>query len=464
MKFINRTNEIGFIQKEFTASKSSFVIIYGKRRIGKTELIKESGKNKKLLYFLGRQVNNKDNLEQISRTCSVFFKESLLIGQPFLNWDQFFSYLVLHLTENTLIVFDEYPYFVSAQPGLSTIFQKWWDESLKKIPFCKLIVCGSSFGMMIEETLSEKAPLYGRRTGQIHVKPLEFYNSWKFFPNLSFSQFLEFYSVTGGNPEYLTRFSSYKTVSEAIKQEVFSTHSPLYEEIDFLLKEELREPKNYYSILKSLALKRNKISDLIEQTGIEKSSLHTYLYYLENLGLIEKEVAVTETRPEKSRKGIYRIKDQFVNFWFQFVLPYRREIEIGELDFLMKKIKEQLPKIIQENYQRTAPEIIEHYSNIIGHIERIGRYWNNELEIDNIGFNESTKEIFFIESKWSDKQVGMNVLKELISKAQLVEWSKDKRKEKYILLSKSGFTQELIKESKSNNNVILINEDRLIQL
>lgn len=461
MKFINRIKELSFIDKEYNAKKSSFIVIYGKRRVGKTELIKESGKNKEFLYFLGRQVNNKDNLEQISQICSVFFKEPILIGQPFLNWDQFFSYLASHLNKNTQIVFDEYPYFVSAQTGLSTIFQKWWDESLKKTPYCKLIVCGSSFGMMIEETLSEKAPLYGRRTGQVHVKPFNFYDSWKFFPNLSFSQFLEFYSVTGGNPEYLNRFSSYKTVGEAVLQEVFSTHSPLYEEIDFLLKEKLREPKNYYSILKSLALRRNKISDLIEQTGIEKSSLHTYLYYLENLGLIEKEVSITEPHPEKSRKGIYRIKDQFVNFWFQFVLPYRREIEIGELDFLIKKMNEQLPNIIQENYQRIAFEIITKYSNI-GQINEIGRYWDNKNEIDNIGFNESTKEIFFIESKWSIRLIGMNILDELIAKAKTIDWNRDSRKEKYVLLSKSGFTQDLIKTSKNNNNVVLIHEDKLV--
>jgi len=315
---------------------------------------------------------------------------------------------------------------------------------------------------MIEETLSEKAPLYGRKTGQIHVKPLNYYNSWKFFPNLPFSKFLEFYSVSGGNPEYLTRFSPHKTVEEAVEQEVFTTHSPLYEEIDFLLKEELREPKNYYSILKSLALNRNKISDLIEQTGIEKSSLHTYLYYLENLGLIEKEISITEKYPEKSRKGIYRIKDQFVRFWFQFVLPFKREIEIGELDFLMKKTKEGLPKIIQENYQRSVPEIIARNESTIGHIERIGRYWDNEIEIDDIGFNENSKEIYFIECKWSKKLLGNNILKELISKSQRVDWNKENRKEKYILLSKSGFTQELIKKSKKDKNIYLIREDRLI--
>lgn len=462
MKFINRSNELAFIQKEFTSTKSSFIIIYGKRRIGKTELIKESAKNKKLLYFLGRQVNNKDNLDQISQTCSIFFHEPMLMGQPFLNWDQFFSYVTLHLHENTLIVFDEYPYFVSAQPGLSTILQKWWDETLKKIPYCKLIACGSSFGMMIEETLSEKAPLYGRRTGQIHVKPLNYYNSRKFFPNKSFSQFLEFHSVTGGNPEYLSRFASYKTVREAIEQEVFNAHSPLYEEIDFLLKEELREPKNYYSILKSLALKRNKISDLIEQTGIEKSSLHTYLYYLENLGLIEKEIPVTERLPEKSRKGIYRIKDQFVHFWFQFVLPYRGEIELGELTFIMKKMNDQLPKIIQENYQRIAPEIITKYSHIIGNIERIGRYWNNEMEIDNIGLNENSREIYFVECKWSNKLIGVNILEDLAAKAQTIDWNKENRKDKFILLSKSGFTQELILLSRKAENIFLIHKDILI--
>jgi hypothetical protein len=250
-------------------------------------------------------------------------------------------------------------------------------------------------------------------------------------------------------------------VGDAIKQEVFNTYSPLYEEIDFLLKEELREPKNYYSILKSLALKRNKISDLIEQTGIEKTSLHTYLYYLENLGLIEKEIPITELHPEKSRKGIYRIKDQFVNFWFQFVLPFRREIELGKLDFLMKKVKDQLPTMIQENYQRIAPEIITKYSDI-GQIERIGRYWNKGVEIDNIGFNDLTKDMFFVESKWSDKLIGINILNELISKAQSIDWNGDNVKKKFILLSKSSFTQGLINEAKNNKNLILICQDKIV--
>lgn len=462
MKFINRISELFFIDREFRISQPSFIVVYGKRRIGKTELIKESAKNKKLLYFLGRQVNDKDNLDQISQTCASFFNESLLIEQPFTNWDQFFMYLTGHLKENTLIVFDEYPYFVSAKQGLSSIFQKWWDESLKKIPFCKLIICGSSFGMMIDETLSDKSPLYGRRTGQIHVKPMSFYDSWKFFPLMSFHQFLEFYSITGGNPEYLTRFSEYNSVHDALKHEVFNTRSPLYDEIDFLLKEELREPKNYYSILKSLALKRNKISDLIEQTGIEKSSIHTYLYYLENLGLIEKEIPITEKYPEKSRKGLYKIKDQFIQFWFQFVLPYKREIEIDEIDFLMNRVNEFFPKIIQENYQRATPEIILKHTKILGFIERVGRYWDNETEIDNIGFNEHDKTIYFIECKWSNKLIGTNIFNDLKLKSKRIDWNIGKRIEKFILLSKSGFTNDLIKISKKDRNIILINRDNII--
>jgi AAA+ ATPase superfamily predicted ATPase len=462
MKFINRVKELSFLGNEFSAPRASLVVIYGKRRIGKTELIKESAKNKKFLYFLGRQVNDKDNLGQVSQVCASFFNEPLLIGQPFQNWDQFFLYLSTHLKENTLIVFDEYPYFVSAKPGLSSIFQKWWDESLKAIPFIKLIICGSSFGMMIEETLSEKSPLYGRRTGQIHVKPMSFYNSWKFFPKSSFSKFLEFYSVTGGNPDYLTRFSRYQSVQEAIRKEVFSTHSPLYDEVDFLIKEELREPKNYYSILKSLALNRNKISDLIEQTGIEKSSLHTYLYYLENLGLIEKEIPITEKHPEKSRKGLYKIKDQFVRFWFQFVLPYRKEIEMDEISFIEDKVKEYFPRTIQDNYQRIAPEIIAKYTKIIGNMDRVGRYWDNQDEIDNVGMNEKEKTIFFVECKWSNKLVGIKILEDLKTKGKKIDWNLGNRKEVYILLSKSGFTNDLISLSKKEKNIHLILKDKLV--
>ncbi|MBU1088994.1 ATP-binding protein, partial [Patescibacteria group bacterium] len=412
--------------------------------------------------FLGRQVGNKDNLQQLSETCATKFKQPLLENQPFKSWDDFFNFLIRNTKKKTIIAFDEYPYFVSSQPGLSSIFQQYWDEKLKRNKNIKLILCGSSFGMMINETLSEKAPLFGRRTGQIHLKPLNFYQSKKFFPKLKFPNFLSFFSITGGNPEYLNKLSKYTQLQKAIEKEILNKNSPLYEEIDFLLKEELREPKNYYSILKSLAFKRNKISDIIEQTGLKKTIIHKYLFVLENLGLIEKEIPITEKQPQKSRKGIYRIKDQFVNFWFNFVLPYRQEIELGNINLIKSKLKIYFPAITQENYQRIAPEIINQYSKKIGNFEKIGRFWHNETEIDNIGTNSLKNEIAFIESKWSNKKVGINTLKQLREKIKNLDLNKNYKKEKYILLSKSGFTQKLLDLTKQKNNIFLIKQDKLI--
>ncbi|MBU4396798.1 ATP-binding protein, partial [Patescibacteria group bacterium] len=142
MKFINRTQETSFLKSEFSNNNASLIIIYGKRRVGKTELIKHFCKNKNYIYFLGRQVGNKDNLQQLSETCATKFKQPLLENQPFKSWDDFFNFLIRNTKKKTIIAFDEYPYFVSSQPGLSSIFQQYWDEKLKRNKNIKLILCG----------------------------------------------------------------------------------------------------------------------------------------------------------------------------------------------------------------------------------------------------------------------------------------------------------------------------------
>ena len=462
MKFVNRFSEIKYLHKEWQGKKSALIVIYGRRRIGKTELIKEFIKDKEYLYFLGRKVSEKDNLQFLTLALSQKYKDSFLEKQPFFSWDSFFEYLLNKVRKKTVIVFDEFPYFVSATKGLSSIFQYWWDNKLKDNPHLFLILCGSSISMMLEEVLLYKAPLYGRRTGQILLAPMSFFDSWKFFPKKHFASFLNFFSVTGGVPEYLKRFTKYQKLSSAFKNEVFLKQSPLYEEVDFILKEELREPKNYFSILKSLALKRNKISEIITETGLPKSAIHNYLFNLENLNLVTKEVPPTEKNPLKSRKGRYWLTDNFFRFWFNFVLPLKETVEIEDSPNITSRLKKYFPALVEQTYEKVAQEILLSKKQVIGQFSKIGRYWDKEIEIDLLAVNEEKNKILFGEVKWSKKKVGVNIFKSLLEKSRKINWGKKgEREEVFVLFSKSGFSRG-IKERAKKEKVFLFQGEKLL--
>lgn len=461
MKFVNRESELAYLNKSWQEKKPNLVVIYGRRRIGKTELIKEFFQRKKHLYFLGRKVSEKDNLKFISSALAQKYRDSFLALQPLTSWDAFFEYLIGKIRQKTVVVFDEFPYFISATPGLASIFQYWWDKKLKDNPYFFLILCGSSISMMLEEVLLYKAPLYGRRTGQILLKPMSFFDSWKFFPKKSFSDFLEVFTVTGGVPEYLQRFSQYPCLDEALKNEVFLKQAFLYEEVDFLLKEELREPKNYFSILKSLALKRNRISEIIGETGLPKTAIHNYLFNLENLDLIEKEVPPTEKHPLKSRKGRYWLKDNFFRFWFNFVLPLKESVEVEDFQNIDLRLKKYFPSLVEETYERVAQEILLTYSEKIGGFSRIGRYWDKESEIDIVTVNKDKERILFVEVKWSKKKLGVNIFKDLVKKAKNVNWGQENRENVFALFSKSGFTEKMQELSK-REKVYLFQQEKIV--
>jgi AAA+ ATPase superfamily predicted ATPase len=211
--------------------------------------------------------------------------------------------------------------------------------------------------MMERTALHYKAPLYGRRTGQLLVQPFKFKELRKLFPKASFEERLTIYSMVGGTPLYLNKFREGVPV-EVMKSEILKKGEPLYEEVEFLLREELNEPRNYFVILEAISLGKHKLSELINETGLDKGTVSRYIAILEDLGITKKEIPVTEKIPEKSLKGIYRIEDNFFNFWFRFVFRNRSLLEENKIDEVASKIKAALPELLARNYERIAPEIL----------------------------------------------------------------------------------------------------------
>jgi hypothetical protein len=320
-----------------------------------------------------------------------------------------------------------------------------------------MILSGSSIGMMETETLAYKAPLYGRRSGQILVKPLSFIQASKFFPSLNFEDFMKIHTIVGGTPAYLLQFEDKLSVKENLKKHIFSPTDYLYNEVEFILREELREPRTYLSILRAIAYGKHKFGEIVNDTGLQKNVIMKYLHILEDLHLITKEVPVTEKNPQLSKKGLYRLTDQYFIFWFNYVFPYKSELEMGNTGVVFQKFEQSFDKLIANNYECVAIEILREKSSRLFPFLKIGRWWNKNEEIDIVATNDEDNKILFGEVKWSDKQVGTNIYEDLKRKAQFVEWGKSGRKEYYALVSKSGFTKDMLKLAEQEH-IFLVNK------
>lgn len=460
MKFIDRERELNNLKAWWASKDAQLIVIYGRRRIGKTELIKRFIKDKPHIYFIAQQISEAENLKTLGKIVGEYFDDMILKEKGFDNWSTFFEYLKKHVKERLIIAIDEFPYLAESNKGISSVFQAGWDEHLKELPIF-LILCGSSMAMMEREVLSFKAPLYGRRTGQLRLKPFSFFEASEFFSGLSFEDRLLYYSVLGGNPSYLSRVNPKKSWEENIVSLILSPASPLYSEVEFLLHEELREPRNYFSILKAIALNKTRISEIVNETGFDKSILHKYLFVLEDLQLIQKEYPVTEKNPLKSKKGLYRLQDQYFKFWFRYVLPNKSRLEEGREDLVLEIIRNDITSLVAENYEQVAREILSRDQTKIFSFDRLGRWWDRNEEIDLVALNEKEKKILLGEVKWSNKPVGLNILEELKRKSSQIDWERSKRKEYYCLFSKSGFTETIIKQAREER-ILLFHKDRIV--
>ncbi len=459
MTFINRHTELRALNEKWGDKKPHLFILYGKRRVGKTELIKQFIKDKPSLYFLADKRPESELLKELGRIAGDFFQDNFLKARGFGGWLDVFQYLK---DKNKKLIFavDEYPYLLDAGNATGTLFQNGWDAYLKNSPVF-LILSGSSISMMESEALAYTSPLYGRRTGQILLQPLPFMESSKFFPGKSFDEQLQFFTVTGGMPAYLLEINPAATLKENIKEKIFNRTAFLHNEIEFLTKEEFREPKNYLSILKAIAMGKRKFSEIINETGMGKNVLTRYINTLEHLSLIEKETPVTEKNPEKSRKGLYRIADNFIRFWFQFVFPFKSDLEIGRFQEALRKVDENFKYQESLTYESVCSERLGELSGVLFPFERIGKWWEREQEIDVVGLNQGTGDIVFGEAKWSEKQVGTDVFHALKKKADQVLWQPQKRKEHFILFSKSGYTKDMRALAKKEG-VLLVHKDKLL--
>ena len=419
MEFIDRKREIAFLQAAFKSKRSEFIVIYGKRRVGKTELVKQFFKDIPHIYFLADKTSEKEQLRGLSEKAGLLFGDEFLLSRGFGNWYEFFRYL--KDKGRIVVAIDEFPFLIEANSAVPSIFQKGWDEDLQDTPIF-LILLGSSIGMMETEVLGYRSPLFGRRTGQLLIEPISFWEAKRFCPTWSNEDFMYVYATLGGTPAYLL-----------------------------------------FAILRALSMGKTRSGEIINETGFEKNIVGKYLSVLNELKIIRREVPITETSFEKSKKGIYIIDDNFFRFWFSFVFPNRSFIEEGSTKYVIEnKIRARIDIFTSLAFEEVCRSFVKRGLLKGLQFNKTGRWWAKDAEIDVVAVNEDENTILFCEAKWSNKMMGVDILSDLKKKATMVAWGGKNRKEYYALFSRRGFTPEVKRLAEREGTFLMAVNDMIL--
>lgn len=466
--FINRKKETKWLEERYKEAgrEGQLLIIYGKRRVGKTELVKHFAQNKPFVYYTVEKGNAQDQLKAATKAFGEGFENQALANATLPHWRDLFALIENELKtkkEPVVVVVDEFPYLAQSDDGISSYFQAGWDTRLKdkKVVF---VLMGSSISMMYKHALVYSAPLYGRRTGQWLLEPFSYSDTKNFYPNSSFTNSFSLYAISGGIPAYARVFDGSITLQKNLEKYVFPEGSFLAVEPELLLSEEFDDPRSYLSILQAIGLGRTKFSEIAQAASVPVTALPKYIRTLINLRLVKKEASVTESIPEKSKRGFYSLSDAFLRFYFGFVFPNSSLIKSGNYEAVFDKYGEVLTNLVAKTYEDTSSEFIQNamLQEKLPHFEKLGRWWDGSNEIDLVGLNKRENTILFVETKWNNKPIGTEVLNALKNKSKEVAWGRPGRKEYFGLVAKGGFTNELIKLAKQEN-VLLIQEDKILK-
>jgi uncharacterized protein len=453
--FINRKAELEQLRQLYHSDHAELFVLYGRRRVGKTELLRAFCNEKPHIFFIATLSTDKEQLSTFSQQIYGFSHTDVPAGFTFPSWEAAFQALSeLPMLPRPIIIMDEFTYLVSGNRAIPSILQKVWDGKLKNTNLM-LVLSGSYIGMMETEVLGYQAPLYGRRTASTLLRPLDLSSSSLFFPRYSSEEQFMAWAILGGMPYYLCTFSDREDILANIRRHILDAQTgALFNEPRLLLMEELREPRNYFSILRAIAQGRTRLNEIAQASGVnEVTSVARYLDILQQMHLITRHVPATETHPEKSKKGIYQIDDHFLRFWFRYVQTNQSGLDLGLADAILKqRIQPDLDHFMAYAFEGASLAFVARLAQAGGLTflpERIGGWWNRENEIDVLAISQTEKVALVGECKWSVNLVGTNVLVDLKQKAQVLLDDYGIQKIQFVLFTRSGFTPALEEQARA---------------
>lgn len=454
--FVNRERELNLLEQCYHSGKAELFVLYGRRRVGKTELLRAFCQGKRHIFYVADLGTEASALAEFTRQISRFAFGTAEALSPFASWDAAFEFLATQAAEDRLVVvMDEFTYLIDANDAVPSILQRLWDTRLQHTQLM-LVLCGSYVGIMEQHVLAYRAPLYGRRTAQWQLQPLTFWNARLLLPIYSPDDLVRAYAVLGGIPAYLRQFDDHRPLLTNIVENILAQGRFLHDEPRFLLLQELRDPSRYFSVLQAIAGGRTRMNEIAQSAGIAASSISFYLNTLQEMGLVERVVPATEGQSHKSKRGIYRLLDHYFRFWFRFVFPNRSLLERGEVEQVRGQVEAELDQYVGLAFESICQEFIwrlHREGGLTFTPKSVGNWWGRNEEIDVVAIGDDA--VLFGECKWTTKPMGENLLDDLVRKAQPLisqgKWSSVY----YALFARSGFTPALAARAEAESLLLV---------
>ena len=463
-QFYCREDELRKLNRRYENGKFECVIIYGRRRVGKTALINEFCKDKPTIFFSALNTTGKENLGALSKSIMGFERPEAESVPEFTSYDAALNELTaLSKEKRVVFVIDEYPYLAKAKPAISAMLQhvidhKWSDSKLY------LILCGSSMSFMENQVLGKESPLYGRRTAQFKIQPLDYKETAVFHPELSNEENALIYGITGGVPHYINKLDVRGSVDEALLENLFDRSGYLYEEPANLLKQELREPAIYNAIIKAIAEGASRLNDIKTKVGEENAVVSKYLKTLIELGIVKKEIPVSE---KPGKKTIYLLADNFFRFWYRFVPGNASAIDSGRIaKTYAHAVKQYFSDYMGLIFEKMCRDYLLFYAEDLPiELNEIGQWWGTDsktkkqVQIDIVGTPVQGKEYLIGSCKYRNEKIGLDELERLRNYASAFGKGSNYH---YYIFSKAGFTEGLL-QAQERSEVRLFTLDDIYQ-
>lgn len=459
MPFLNRTDELALLGRRLSAPRSEFLVVYGRRRVGKTELLTHVGSSIRTLYYEATDSVVTDQLADLTAQLARTSGDELLEAQSLTSWDAVLAAIAQFVgSERTLVVLDEFQYLARKSPQLETLLSRWWRTTGSKLPIV-LVLAGSELSFFEDEVLAGK--LYGRRSGQLKVLPFMARDAAQFHPRYSPEDRVRAYSICGGIPYYLDRFRDDAPLAEHLLTEVLERTGLLHDEAELMLRQSLADPTNHVAVLRAIASGRTRNNEISQQTRLEPAHVGKVLYSLEQLGLVAHQRPVTAS--PRAKKLAYRISDQFLRFHYRFIEPARTELRTNDLAaaYLERSILPQL-----DHHASLAWEDICREHVLLGgyDVRSVGRWWGQvptgrarkteEREIDVVAVDSDGTPGVVGMCKWTTNEVDFDELNLLDRLAQHIPGYDGSATR--CLFSRSGFSDRLRAFAASDPTVELI--------
>ncbi len=468
MRFVDRKMELQLLDEVCGRPGAQLLILYGRRRIGKTRLLTHwldglaggsgtaAGRNAPggdPLYWMATQTSTVNQLRAFSQAVAGFVTPGAQLDPTFsyASWEAAFEQAGRAArAHRRVVILDEITYVMQADPEFPSLLQRAWDHELKDRTNLFLILTGSLAGMIQRHVLDYKAPLYGRATGRIRLGPLPFGAFTELLPRYSAEQRVAVFGITGGVPAYIEQFDDRLSVAENLRQRIASPANLMLRDATFLLHEQLDRPRNYMAVLEAVATGNHTLSNIAHAAGIDRSNIGKYLSVLQVLGYIERRVPATVRRPERSRSGRYVLSDAYLRFYYRFLAPHIDMIERGMTEPAVALLKDHLLDFIGSH---TFEELCREWVAVqaeTGQLpfipERIGSFWSQSAQVDVVAINWRTKDLLLGECKWGRQAVGRSVILELVEKVDQVKPASRWRVH-FAWFARGGFTDAAHREA-----------------